>query len=109
MIPLAAKRTAILGIPIGTNDFVHDAVRKELADCDLQGQKLILFPVANCFILLTRNCSNWKLIYLARNISPITMRPHAENFDSMIDMMLEKNFTLPLTIATRLENIVPST
>jgi hypothetical protein len=53
LILLAAKGTVILGVRIGNNDFVNDAVRKELADCDQQCQKLIRFPFANCFILLT--------------------------------------------------------
>ncbi len=39
----------------------------------------------------------------------MTVLSHAENFDSMIDQMLEKYFTLPLTSTTRLENIIPDT
>ncbi len=34
LIPLAAKGTVIIGVSIGTNDFVNVKVRKELSDCD---------------------------------------------------------------------------
>ncbi len=107
LIPLAVKGTVILGVPIGTNDFVNDEIGKELADCDQQCKKLVRFPFANCFLLLTRYCTNWKLIYLARNVSPMTMLPHAESFDCMIDKMIENCFTLPFISPTRLVNIVP--
>ncbi len=105
MIPLAANGTLILGVPIGTNNFVNDAEGKELADCDQQCQKLICFPFANCFPLLSGHCANWKLIYLARNVSPMTMPPNAEYFECIIHKLVENCFTLPLTSPTRLENI----
>jgi hypothetical protein len=107
LIPLAVKGTVILGVPIGTNDFVNDAIGKEPADCDQQRKKLVHFPFANCFLLLTRYCANRKLIYLARNVSPMTMLPHAKSFDYMIDKMIENYLTLPLITPTRLVDIAP--
>ncbi len=61
LIPLAAKGILILGVPIGTKDYVNNAIRKEIADCKQQCQKLVSFPFANCFILVTRYCCNWKV------------------------------------------------
>ncbi len=61
LIPLAAKGILILGVPIGTKDYVNDAIRKEIADCKQQCQKLIRFPFANFIILVTRYCCSGKL------------------------------------------------
>ncbi len=52
------KGTVILGVPIGTNDFVNDEIGKELSNCDQQYKKLVHFPFADCFLLLTRYCAN---------------------------------------------------
>ncbi len=95
----------ILGVPIGTNNFVNDEIAKELACCDQQCKKLVRFPFVNCFLLLTRYCANRKLVYLARIFSPMTMLPHAESFVCMIDKMIENYFTLPLISPTHLVNI----
>ena len=94
-------------MPIGTTDYVNDEIQKELADCDQEFQKLVRFPFANCLILLIRYCCNRKLMYLQRNVSPCIMLPHATQFDSMIDQMMEKSFNLKLTSGVDLENIVP--
>jgi hypothetical protein len=106
-LPLATKGTRIVGVPIGTTDYVNDEIQKELADCDQEFQKLVRFPFANCLILLIRYCCNRKLMYLQRNVSPCIMLPHATQFDSMIDQMMEQSFNLKLTSDVDLENIVP--
>ncbi len=72
-LPLATKGTRIVGVPIGATDYVHDAIRQVLADCDQEFQKVVRFPFANCFILLIRYCCNKKLMYLQRNVSPHIM------------------------------------
>jgi hypothetical protein len=34
LIPLAADGTVIPGVPIGTKDYMNDAIRKEIASCE---------------------------------------------------------------------------
>ncbi len=56
MIPVTTQGTVIVGVPIGTNDYVNAAIQQILADCDQEFQKLVRFPFANCFMLLLRYC-----------------------------------------------------
>ncbi len=62
LIPLAKGGTVILGVPVDTKEYVNDAIRNELAECDQLCQKLFRFQFANCFIILTRYCPNRKPI-----------------------------------------------
>jgi hypothetical protein len=107
--PLVTKGTVAVGVPIGTKDFVDDAIRKVLADCAQEFQKLTRFPLAYCFILLLRYCCNQKLMYLMSNASPTIMLQHAHPFDSMIHSLFAQYFQIKLTSlsASVLEDIVP--
>ncbi len=84
-IPVATHGTVIVSVPVGTTDFVDAAISQVLLDCQLEFQKLISFPCANCFILLLQYCCNQKLMYLMRNVSPEIMLSHAQKFDTMIE------------------------
>jgi hypothetical protein len=105
-VPLVTKGTVVVGVPIGTKDFVDDAIRKVLADCAQEFQKLTRFPFANCFILLLRYCCNQKLMYLMRNVSPTIMLQHAHHFDNMIQSLFAQYFHINLTSNSVLEDIV---
>jgi hypothetical protein len=106
-VPLVTKGTVVVGVPIGTKDFVDDAIRKVLSDCAQEFQKLTRFPFANCFILLLRYCCNQKLMYLMRNVSPTIMLQHAHHFDNMIQSLFAQYFHINLTSNSVLEDIVP--
>ena len=106
-IPVVTQGTVVVGVPIGTNDYIRDTVQQTLASCEQEFQKLICFPYANCFMLLLRYCCNQKLMYLMRNVSPEIMLPHATNFDGMIEQMFAQYFNLNLTTTAVLQDIVP--
>ncbi len=97
----------LVGVPVGTTEFVDAAISQVLLDCQQEFQKLIRFPFANCFILLLRYCCNQKLMYLMRKVSPEIMLPHAQKFDTMIEHFLAQYFNLDLTTAVNLSDIAP--
>ena len=106
-IPVVTKGTVIVGVPIGTKEYICDTVQQNLAECEQEFHKLIHFPYANCFMLLLRYCCNQKLMYLMRNVSPEIMLPHATHFDGMIEHMFAQYFKLNLTTTAVLQDIVP--
>ena len=107
LIPVATQGTIIVGVPVGTTNFVDAALSQFLADCEQEFQKLLRFPFANCFMLLLRYCCNRKPVYLGRNVSPEKMLPHAKKFDHIIDSLFEKYFNIPLASTSNLRDIIP--
>ncbi len=106
-IPVVTKVAVVVGVPIGTNEYIRDTVQQTLAECEQEFQKLICFPYANCFMLLLRYCCNQKLMYLMHNDYPEIMLPHATHFDGMIEQMFAQYFNLNLTTSAVLQDIVP--
>ena len=97
----------MVGVPIGTKEFIDGAVTEILDQCASEFHKLHSFPFANCFLILLRYCCNQKLMYLLRNVSPVIMMQHAQKFDHMIDNMISTYFGFSLASTASLENIVP--
>jgi hypothetical protein len=62
--------------------------------------------IALLFLLVIAPIGNQSVrLYLGRNFFPLIMLLHAEQFDDMIDHMLEKYFTFPLISTAHLDNI----
>ncbi len=59
LIPVAMQGTIIVGVPVGTIDFVNTALSRFLAESEQEFQKLIRFSFAHC--LMCKRLENWLL------------------------------------------------
>uniref|UniRef100_A0A7S0MI74 Uncharacterized protein n=1 Tax=Cryptomonas curvata TaxID=233186 RepID=A0A7S0MI74_9CRYP len=106
-LPLVTQGTVVVGVPIGTPQFIHQTIRKIIADCAADLAKLIPFPHGTFFLLILRYSSNQKLMYWMRTVSPDFMMEHALRFDQLVEDTFAEYFDANMAAVIPLENIIP--
>jgi hypothetical protein len=97
----------VVGVPIGTAHFIHQVIRKIVADCAADLAKLIPFPHGTFFLHILRYSSNQKLMYWARSVSPQLMMEHSRRFDQHVEETFAEYFDANLLASIPLETIIP--
>jgi len=82
--PSALPGTRVLGVPLGTDAYIHDEVSKIVDDAERDASLTWYLGSRQAAFLLLRTCVAAQVRYLARALPPEQLMPHARRFDGIL-------------------------
>ena len=106
--PISTEGFVCVGTPIGHPSFIREFMQHKLEDLNTEFQKLLPYPYPHDFLLLVRYCCNQKIMHLLRHLGPQIL-DYAEQFDSLIEKLIDSYFDLHLSPSSPLDlSVIPS-